>query len=62
MVANQYLVCRAGADLVEFRHKDTGIVKQTHPISGLHCSIEVKGVLYLGTLYKKIFAINSSTL
>ena len=30
-------------------------------ISGLHCSLEINGVLYLGTQYKQVYAVNSQT-
>ena len=54
-------MCRAGPDLVEFRHKDTGLIKSSMKLSGLHCSVEVGGILYLGTQYKQIYAINATT-
>jgi hypothetical protein len=59
MVQNSYIVCMAGNDQVELRNKDTGDVKTILKIAGLHCSLEVRGVLFLGTQYKQIYAVNS---
>ena len=54
-------MARAGPDLVEIRHANSGHVKHRLAVSGLHCSLEVRGVLYLGTQYKQVYAIDSKT-
>lgn len=49
LVAGQYILCRADENMIEFRNKDNGQVRTSLTISGLQCSLEVRGVLFVGT-------------
>ena len=49
LVAGQFILCRADDNLIEFRSKDNGLVKANLSITGMHCSLEVRGVLFVGT-------------
>jgi len=43
------LICKSGNDEVEVRNKDSGAVVCTISIAGMHCSMESRGVLFIGT-------------
>jgi hypothetical protein len=59
---NEAIVCRASANLVEIRSKTDGQVIKSLKLKGLHCSLEARGVLYLGLQSKQVVAVDTTTL
>jgi hypothetical protein len=60
-VGDRNLICRAGSSQTEVRNLDTGMRWKTLDIPGLNCTLEVNGMIYCGSQYKKVFCVSGKT-
>lgn len=60
-VGDRNIICRAGASNTEVRSIDSGVRWKTLDIPGLNCSLEVGGVVYCGSQFKRVYAVSTTT-